>query len=302
MLLTIVTPVYNEKPCIDIFIKRIEGVMARVKGLSWQVVFVNDGSRDGSLELLQQRCSQNPKLRLVSLSRNFGYQGALLAGLKTFASDLYAVVDVDCEDPPELLIDFYEKIQGGAQHVYGIRSNRPDHPFIYECRRLFYKINNWIADSRTIMWMSEFGMFTRAVRDAILRPATTFPFLRAELAFVGFKKVGIDYLRQPRVAGRSHYNFFRMVRFAVAGILAGTTFPLRAVLYLSAVFLTLFLILSASVRDLQDIAALSSIGMFLYLLIVLPFIALYLARAYKDIVGRPNFIVDEDHSILKGPS
>ncbi|MBF0532665.1 MAG: glycosyltransferase family 2 protein [Candidatus Omnitrophica bacterium] len=298
MLLTIISPIYNEEKCIDIFLNRVETSMRELPELAWQVVFVNDGSKDGSLAILRERCASNARLNVISLSRNFGYQAALLAGLTTFESDLYAIIDVDCEDPPELLKEFYAKIKTGFQHVYGIRSNRPDHPLIYLFRRLFYKINNLIADSQAIMWMSEFGMFSKSVRNAILHPRTTYPFLRTELAYVGFKKAGIDYKRQPRVAGKTHYNIFRMICFAIAGIMAGTTFPLRAILYLSFMLIIPFAGSWIFIHDLKTLADLAIVGIFVYLLLTIPFLGLYLARAYKDIVGRQNFIIDDDHSIL----
>jgi glycosyltransferase involved in cell wall biosynthesis len=236
---------------------------------------------------------------VATLSRNFGYHAALIAGLSSADADLYAIVDVDGEDPPELLEKFHAALEGGAQTAYGIRSDRPEAPWLVFFRWLFYFINSRIADGPTRLWMAEFSMFTRAVRDAVLSNKTTFPFLRAELAFVGLRLEGVPYARRPRRYGRTHYNFFKLALFAVGGFLASSTFPLRLAFYSAAAFGAFYALLWAVLGlSLVEAGALASVMSFLYLLLTVPLLALYLARTYKNVTARPVFILDQGRSRL----
>ena len=184
MKLSIIVPAHNEEANVRLFYERSLPVLEGLVGLtSWEIVYVNNGSRDRTSEEVLRLRSSDPRVKIVTLSRDFGYHGALVAGLSSRDSHLYAMVDVDCEDPPELLGKFYESIQAGAQLAYGIRSNRDESRFITLGRKLFYSLNRGIADSEIVMWMGEFSMMTRQVRDAILLPRTTSPFLRAEMGY-----------------------------------------------------------------------------------------------------------------------
>jgi dolichol-phosphate mannosyltransferase len=223
----------------------------------------------------------------------------LLAGLSIVAADRYAMIDVDCEDPPELLRDFHAALEGGADVAYGIRSNRVEPAPVTFFRRLFYYLNRGIADSDIVLWMAEFAMISRQVRDAILAPHTTYVLLRAELGYVGFVRVGIPYVRGVRTSGKTHYNFLNMTRFAVSGFLASSTFPLRLILYVAVVAGPAFpLVVLLTGLGPASVAALASVATFYFALVALSTIALYLARTYKNGVARPVFIVDKNRTHL----
>ncbi len=299
-MLSVLVALHNEGENIVPFYKRTKPVLEGLPGSpDWQIVFLNDGSQDDSLERIIALRAKDARVKVITLSRNFGYQPALVAGLTLAQSDWYAILDVDCEDPPELLSEFYEAAQRGAQLAYGIRSNREEAAVVTWFRGLFYHINKRIADSPTIMWMAEFSLMSRQVRDAALAARTTFPFLRNELAFVGFAREGIAYRRSKRALGKSHYNFLRMAKFAVGGFLAGSTFPLRFILYLAAAvavgYPSLVLLLGLSLKNAFYLAFFIS---FYMLLLTLPVLSLYLARTYRNVVGRPVFIVDEQRTFL----
>ena len=298
--LSVLVALHNESSNILPFYQRAKPVLESLPGTpAWQIVFLNDGSTDDSLDRIAELREADGRVKVISLSRNFGYQSALVAGLTLAESELYAVLDVDCEDPPELLAQFYEAIQKGAQLAYGIRSNREEPAFITSLRALFYHINNRIADSPTVLWMAEFAMITRQVRDAILVPRTTYPFLRSEMAYAGFRRVGVPYRRAKRAHGKSHYNLLRMTEFAVAGFLAGSTFPLRFVLYLAVVLAlgypaAVFLLKLSWDQAVQ----LSSLIALCLCLVTFPILALYLARTYHNVVLRPLFIIDKEKTHL----
>lgn len=300
MKLSVIVPVHNESKNVVPFYERARTVLEALQGIrEWTILFVNDASEDDSLaEILKLRVL-DPRVRVITLSRRFEYHAVLLAGLTTSESDLYAMVDVDCEDPPELFARFYEAIQGGAQVAYGIRSNREEPALLTFLRKVFYYANKRIADSEIVVWMAEFAMITRQVRDAIIAPRTTYPFLRAELGYVGFTRVGIPYFRAKRTQGRSHYSLWRMTRFAVAGILSSSTFFLRLVLYLAALLGASYPLIVLTFGLSGEAAAhLALILTFYFLLLSVPIIALYLARTYKNGVARPVFVIDQTQTFL----
>ena len=298
MNLTVISPCHNEEACLSIFISRIKPVLEQLPVLSWQIVFINDGSTDQSAAIINELRQQDQRIKMITFSRNFGYQAALLAGLESVESDLYAIIDVDCEDPPELLADFMAKIKEGNALVYGIRSQRKEPPLLIWCRKMFYQLNKLLADSKVYMWMAEFSMFNKTIRDAVIKPNTTFPFLRTEMAYVGYATVGVPYQRQNRAAGKSHYNILNMVKFALGGILASTTFPLRAILYLAILLLLLFLIVAGCIRNLFEIAMIAVILNFIFMLIAMPILGIYLARTYRNIVSRPNYFINREKTFL----
>ena len=299
MKLNVIVPARNERLNVPYFYERARKTLDAIAGLEWSIVFVNNASEDGTLERVLELRTADPRVKIITLSRDFGYHAALVAGLSSVESDYYAIVDVDCEDPPELLIDFYKAIQQDAQIAYGVRSNRQEPAFITFGRKLFYLANRSVADSEIVMWMGEFSMFTRQVRDALLAPKTTFISVRAEMGYVGFPKVGVPYLRAKRKYGETHYNLLRMTIYTIASILSGTTFPLRFVLYLAALVAVGFPIVVWLMRLTAVSAAVAAAFTALYFLIVtIPLISLYLARVYKNVVHRPVFVIDQSRTSL----
>lgn len=296
--LAVIVPCHNESANVGPFYDEVREALGGLP-VDWFILFVNDASTDDTFEKIASLRAKDARVRVATLSRNFGYHAALIAGLSNADADLYAIVDVDGEDPPELLKTFHDAIERGAQTAYGIRSDRPEWAGILFFRWLFYWVNSKIADGPTRLWMAEFSMFTRTVRDCILVSKTTFPFLRAELAYVGLRMEGVPYTRRLRRRGRSHYNFFRMALFAVGGFLSSSTFPLRLAFYLAALFAFAYAALLSALRPaLIEAGALASVLTFLYLLMTVPLLALYIARTYKNVTARPVFFLDPDRSSL----
>lgn len=300
MNLAVIVPVHNERQNIPLFYERAKAVLEGLRGLEgWTLVFVNDASEDESLEAILRLRQDDSRVQVITLTRNFGYHGVLVAGLTHIQSDLYAIIDVDGEDPPELLAEFYQAISEGYAVAYGIRSNRDEPRLITFYRKIFYKIIRWIADAEAVEWMAEFAMFTKPVRDAILIPRTTYPFLRTEIGYVGFRRMGIAYRRGKRMHGASHYNLLRMTRFAIGGMLSSSTFPLRFVLYAAALLgvgvpLAIWGLRWSDVRGLWLVV----LAGFYFVLMALSMMSLYLARTYKNLVGRPVFVIDQDRTFL----
>jgi glycosyltransferase involved in cell wall biosynthesis len=299
MKLNVIVPSYNESQNVPYFYGRARQTLESIQGLDWNLVFINNSSEDDTLEQVMKLRSADPRVKIITLSRNFGYHAALVAGLSALDGDLYAIVDVDCEDPPELLVDFHQAIQNGAQIAYGDRSNRDEPKLITFGRKLFYLANKRVADSEIVMWMGEFSMFTRQVRDAILFPKTTFISVRAEMGYVGFKRVAIPYLRAKRKYGETHYNLWRMAVYATLSILSGTTFPLRLVLYLAAALALGFPIYVWAMQLTPvGVVMAAALACLYFVVATIPLISLYLARVYKNIVHRPVFVIDRTRTCL----
>jgi polyisoprenyl-phosphate glycosyltransferase len=299
MTLNVIVPARNERLNVPYFYERARRTLESIDGLDWSLIFINNASEDGTLEQVLDLRAADPRVKIITLSRDFGYHAALVAGLSSVESDYYAIVDVDCEDPPELLADFHSALQQGAEIAYGVRSNRDEPRLITFGRKLFYIANRRVADSEIVMWMGEFSMFTRQVRDAVLATRTTFVSLRAEMGHVGFRRAGLSYLRAKRKYGKTHYNLWRMTIYAIASILSGTTFPLRLVLYMAvAVGLGFPVYVKAMNLTTTGIVVAAAVVSLYFLVIALPLISLYLARTYKNVVRRPIFVIDQTRTCL----
>ena len=300
-LVSIVCPVYNEERSIPILYGRLQKAITSYRDrFDFELLFTNNASTDGSAEIVARIREEDPSVQLLTLSRNFGYQASLQAGLTYAAGDAIVVIDVDCEDPPEMIPEFLRRWQEGYDVVYGIRKDRPEPWLIKQLRALFYHVLSASADMDIILFMSEFSLLTADVRRAILSNQTSFPFLRSEIGYAGFARFGIPYRRQKRVAGETHYNLATMTIFAVAGILTASTFLLRVPLYVFPL-----LALGNAGLITWDMVHSSSAGLHLavifdliYIIGLLNVFGLYLARIYKNGMRRPNFIVNRKASLL----
>jgi dolichol-phosphate mannosyltransferase len=302
--LVVICPVYNEEQNIAFFFERMKAVLEQLDpaDYSYRLVFTNNRSTDGTLPLLEQLRQAHAWVGYLTLSRNHGYQLSVLSGLASVRADLYVICDVDCEDPPELLHEFLARIRAGADLAYGVRNNRQDSWLIGRCRSLFYYALRALGDFRIVPYMAEFAMFTRTVRDVVVSGRNSAPFLRAEYGYAGFEIVGVPYRREARRFGKTHYNFYANLRFAIAGMLASTTFPLRAVFYaLPAVCLVTLMLAGAFAADLigADAALLAIVSLnAVYMSGAVAFLSIYLARTYHNGIGRKRFIVDDARSAL----
>ena len=296
--LTVIVPAHNEEANIQMFYERIFPVLSSLEVSDWEILFMNNASTDATLDRILQLREREPRVKVITLTRNFGLQASLTAGLSSRESALYAIIDVDCEDPPELLVQFLREIRAGAHTAYGIRSTRDEPAWLTSFRGLIYWINRQIADFPTLLWMAEFVMITRTVRDAVVANKSAFPFVRSEIAYAGLKAVGIPYFRASRKHGLSHVNFRGMAEFAV-GFLTSSTFPLRFTLYLSALVMLLFVtgVLSLGMALAQCAAWAVLLG-FAYLLVTIPVLSVYVARTYKNSLARPLFIIDPEKTHL----
>jgi len=283
---------------LPIFYKRILKTLSNNKNYNFEIIFVDNASKDGSLqiikELINQNFEQNIKIKIISFTRNFGYQKSLLAGYNFSIGEACIVIDTDLEDPPELIYDFLNKWNEGYDVVYGKRIDRNENFIIKKLRNLFYKILTLTADYKLNYQMAEFCLISKKVRDMIVDINTTYTFFRSEIAFLGFKTFAIDYKRQNRAAGKTKYNILGMFQFAITGFLTTSTFFLRffAYSFFVILFVNFFYILF-----FEKINILLFIN-FIYLFLNLSIISLYVARIYQIMIKRPPYIINYKKSVL----
>jgi dolichol-phosphate mannosyltransferase len=298
-VLAIVCPVYNEQAVVPLFFGRLRPIMRSLENrYLTRLVFLNNASTDSTLEQIAALGDAWAETYVISMSRNVGYQASLECGLRTVEADLYVVIDVDCEDPPEMIAQFIDARERGFDIVYGERVDRPEPTLIKSGRKFFYRLLQKIADEDIILDMAEFSLFTREVRDAIIDDRSSFPFIRASIGRVGFRRAAIPFTRQRRIAGTTHYNLIGMSIFAIAGLLSASTLLLRLPIYLLPFwFLALSGLGVCAVAAQSAWAALAGLLLFaFYVGASLACIAMYVARAYKNGLQRPNAIIDRRRS------
>lgn len=301
-LLTIICPVYNEEKVVPLFFERISPVIDALSGrFNVNLLFLNNASTDGTYDVIQALREKHSFVYVISLSSNVGYQRSLECGLRNAKGDVIAFIDVDCEDPPEMLLEFVKYYEQGYDLVYGERVDREEIRPIKLLRKLFYHIVHRVADEDFILYMAEFSLFTSEVRDALIQDNNSFPFIRSSIARVGFNRIGIPYKRHRRIAGETHYNLLGMTIFAVAGILSSSTLPLRVPVYFFPVWLLLIALLGVAQIETGNVWYLLSNILLVcaYLGWTAAFTALYVARTYKNGLGRPNYVMYRRHTHMQ---
>jgi dolichol-phosphate mannosyltransferase len=291
--ITIICPVFNEDKSIDIFYSRyLKSINDLKNKYNFYLLFSDNRSTDKSLTKIKDIIAKDSKVGVICLSRNFGYQCSVQAALTTINSDASIVIDCDCEDPPEMLPELLQKFESGYDIVYGERVDRVENWLFKYGRNLFYRVLKRVGDYDVVLYMAEFALINSTVRKSIINNSNSYPFLRAEIGYVGFKRIGIPYKREERVSGRSSYNLFGMVVFAVAGTLTSSTFPLRFISYCLP-FLFIFNLVMLS--KFSDIIWILTVNL-TYISICLCFLGIYTARIYKNVLNRPLFIIDDTQS------
>ncbi len=199
-----------------------------------------------------------------------------------------------------MLADFIQKLEKGFQIVYGIRNRIKESFFLYIFGKLFYRIANLFSDYDFIVDMAEFSLFTNNVKQELLKTKTNFPFIRGELASVGYRRIGIKYYRQPRKFGKSKFKFFDLLFFAIGGLLSTSTFFLRGIaifgLFITFVDFLLFILLINQFSFTSYHFAMIAIVHSIYFIVALSFISIYLARVHKNILDKPIFVIDYEKS------
>jgi len=302
--LSIVSPLYNEQANIDLFLDRLKNVLSGL-GMDFEIVCVNDGSTDNTLEMLIKAKTGFPQLRIINLSRNFGKEAAMTAGLDYATGEVIIPIDADLQDPPELIAELIEEWKKGYDVVLAKRVDRSTDSFLKKITAgLFYKFHNKISDTKIPPNCGDFRLITRRVADAVKRLPENQRFMKGVFAWVGFKVSTVEYSRESRAAGLSKFGAWRLWNFALDGITSFSTAPLRIWLYIGFVVAALsfayggFIVTRTLVYgvDVPGYASLLTSILFLggVQLISIGVLGEYVGRVYLEVKSRPNYIVERE--------
>jgi glycosyltransferase involved in cell wall biosynthesis len=301
--LSLVIPMHNEAPVIADLFARLDATVGRLK-VQLEIVCVDDGSRDDTLELLRARARSDKRIRAISLSRNFGKEAALTAGLEAASGEMVVPLDADLQDPPELIAEFVALWEQGYDVVYGVRSDRSSDTALKRTTAgLFYRLFNSVSDYPIPASTGDFRLMDRRVIEALRQLPERNRFMKGLFAWVGFRQVGVPYVRPARLAGETAWGYRKLFRFAVDGVTAFTTLPLRiwTAVGLAAALAALVTGVGLIVRVLivgRDVPGYASLMVVLLFAFALQMIALgvmgeYIGRMYQEVKGRPTYLVKD---------
>lgn len=309
IVISIVIPCYNEAAVLDQLYRRLSAA-ADTWGLPWEVVAVDDGSRDQTWELLTKISLTDPRWKLVRFARNFGHQKAVSAGIEHTSGEAVFVIDADLQDPPEELHRFIAKWQEGYQVVYAVRKNRKENILKRSCYFLFYRLLDRMSSQKIPLDSGDFCLMDRKVVDVLKSMPEQNRFVRGLRAWAGFKQVGLEYDRHARAAGQPQYTFKKLVQLAFDGMLSFSSAPLRLATYLGLIVST-GAFLGAAFTILQRVFGqwFEQIGLapapgfativisILFLggvqLVCLGIMGEYIGRIYEEVKGRPLWVISE---------
>lgn len=301
--ISIVSPVHNEEAVLHELYRRIHDVMEQA-GEPWELVLVDDGSRDRSAEIMAELNRKDERVRGISLSRNYLFQIAVTAGLEHASGDAVVLIDADLQDPPDVILDMLAKWREGFDVVFGVRTEREGEGWFKKLTaKLFYRVIIRITGINIPVDTGDFRLMDRRVVDAVVQMPERNRFLRGMVSWVGFKQTGVYYKRKPRYAGETKFTVRKMTRFAIDAITSFSYFPLQLATYMgfisaliSAVGIILVVLLRLFGPENPLLGQATTLVAVLFLggvqLISLGIIGEYLGRIYDEVKGRPLYLID----------
>lgn len=225
--LSVIVPVYNEEENLPLLHRRLQDVLGDM-GVHYELMLINDGSADGSMDVILELAQKDPRVRYIDFSRNFGHQIAVTAGLDHVRGEAVVIIDADLQDPPELIKELYAKMQEGYEVVYAKRRSRKGESRLKKLTaRWFYRFMQRITSVSIPLDTGDFRIMHRRVVEVLRRMPEHHKFLRGQISWVGFRQTYVEYDRQERHAGQTGYTYRKMIRFALDGITSFSDFPLK---------------------------------------------------------------------------
>ena len=302
--LSIVIPIFNEEENITELNSRLCRVLDENEIESSEIIFVNDGSRDRSEEMIRELKKADPRIKLVNFSRNFGHQAAITAGIDLSNGHAVILMDADMQDPPQLIGEMLEQWRNGGEIVYAVRKKRDDDPFLKKLFAVsFYRFLQSVSSISIPLDTGDFCLLDKKVVDQLKALPERNRFLRGLRSWLGFKQVAVSFERQARFAGTAKYTFRQSLRLAINGIVGFSTVPLRISVYAGFMavffaFLVMIYALAAYFFDVHLERGWTSLIVSVLIiggvqLILLGSIGEYIARIYDEVKQRPNYVIRE---------
>lgn len=306
-LISIVVPCFNEQEALPIFYKEALPYFDKINA-NYEVIFVDDGSKDQTSKIMKELAKENSHIKYIILSRNFGKEGAMYAGLKASKGDYVAIMDVDLQDPPELVEEMYKTLLEGEYDCVGTRRvTRKGEPKIRSFfARKFYKIINKMSETEIVDGARDFRLMKRVMVDAILSLEEYNRFSKGIFSWVGFKTKWLEYENKQRSAGETKWSFWKLFKYSLDGIFSFSTAPLKAIAISGIIFCVLSVLVAIGLIIRKICVPASSIEGWLSLLLVIIFvggcilfslgiIGQYLAKTYSETKKRPIYIEKESN-------
>jgi glycosyltransferase involved in cell wall biosynthesis len=308
-LLSVVTPMLDEQDTAEAFYKR---VCTALEGLPFELVIVDDGSTDRTPEILTALAERDPRVKVVELSRNFGHQTALTAGLDHAKGDAVVTIDADLQDPPEVILEMVQRWREGSDVVYAVRESRAGETrFKLATAKLFYRLINRLSPIELTENSGDFRLLGRAALDGLSSMRERNRYLRGMTVWVGFTQSAVTYQRDPRHAGETKFSFARMLRFSLDAVSSFSHVPLQfatliGFLFSAAAFVGIPLVIVARIAKIY-VPGIASIFMVVLLLggiqlLSLGLIGEYIGRIYDEVKRRPLYLVKGRHNLADDDS
>ncbi|MDL2220572.1 glycosyltransferase family 2 protein [Eubacteriales bacterium OttesenSCG-928-N14] len=303
--ISIVVPAYNEDPVIEMTHRRLSDVM-QASGESYEIIYVDDGSRDNTLPILKRIADADAHVVVLSFSRNFGQQAANTAGLRQSRGRAVVLIDADLQDPPEVIPEMIQKWRSGADVVYGVRKSRKGESLFKKITSWgYYRVFKFLSNSNAPLDTGDFRLMDRSVVDVLNGMSEHNRYIRGIVNWVGFTQVPVEFVREERAAGETKYDLKRMLSLANDGIVGFSMKPLTMAWRLGLIVLlgTLGYFIWQLVRaiggQLVTGMALAMGGVYLLIAVILILLGLmgsYIGRIYEEAKARPLYIIDETYS------
>ncbi len=302
--LSIVIPLFNESEGIVELWKRLTATLKSIEGFACEVVFIDDGSCDGTSDVVNRVCTDGPPWKMICFSRNFGHQAAISAGMEHAEGDAVVFLDADLQDPPEVIHEFIDKFRDGYDVVYGVRRNRKEALWLRLSFNAFYRLLNFVAERPVPLDAGDFGLVSQRVAKLLASMPERDRLVRGLRSWVGFKQVGVPYNRPERFAGETKYRIWRRIEGALDGLFSFTRLPVRlgaafgsVVIGVGAVYLVYCHIgaLFFGGKPVPGWLSLMSLGFILggANLVFLAIVGEYVCRIYFQLKQRPLYIIDQ---------
>lgn len=302
---SLVIPMYYEEEVANECYEKVSNVLKGLDKYDYEIIFVNDGSKDKTLEILEEISKKDEKAKIISFSRNFGHQAAVTAGLREVTGDAIVIIDADLQDPPELIPQMLELWEQGNEVIYGKRKTRKgESAFKLLTAKMFYKTLNALSDVEIPKDTGDFRLVDRKVVDVINSLPEHNKFLRGLFSWVGFKQKAYEYERQERFAGKTKYPLKKMLKLASDGIISFSSKPIKLVgaLGIISIIISIIILIYALISYIFQLNNLSAgwtsimvaITFFAGVqLLSLWIISEYIGRIYDEAKGRPQYIIDK---------
>ena len=304
---SLVLPIYDEEDTIPELVRRLGELMDRFDGEA-EAILVDDGSSDSSYELMVAARERDPRFKLLRLSRNFGHQIAVTAGLDVASGEAVIVMDADLQDPPEVALDLAARWREGYDVVYAVREERHGESRFKEATAAgFYRLFKRMSDVDVPLDVGDFRLVDRRALDAFRSMRESNRYVRGMFSWIGFRQVGVPFTREERFAGETKYPLRKMVKFATDGIVSFSAYPLRLALKVGFVvsafsFLLGIVFLVSRLFGFYSVPGLASIAVFVAFLggiqlLLLGIVGEYIARIHDEVKGRPLYLVSETQGL-----